>query len=172
VTRSAQRRQLSLFVAEPESAELDALRARADPVQHALIPAHVTLVRDEDVDDWSAVRARLEALAPLRLELELGPPRPMEGGGAFLPVVGPSAAFDELRARLLLGQRGEARAQTPHLTLLHPRNRARWGLTLEQVCAQRTPARVAFDHVVMIEQVAGAPWRIVARSRRVARPTP
>jgi len=165
MARPAHRRQLSLFVAEPEGAELDALRARADPVQHALIPAHVTLVRDEDVDDWAVVRARLEALGPLRLELRLGAPRAMEGGGALLPVVGATAGFDEVRARLLVGQRGAARAQTPHVTLLHPRNRERWGLSLAQVCAHRAPSCVAFDHVVMIEQAGGEPWRVVARSR-------
>lgn len=165
MARPAHRRQLSLFVAEPERTELDALRARADPVQHALIPAHVTLVRDEDVDNWARVHARLEALAPLRLVLELGPPCALEGGGAMLPVVGSTAGFDELRARLLAGQPGATRKQTPHLALLHPRNRARWGLSVAEVCAQRTPTRVVFERVVWIEQVAGEPWREIARSR-------
>lgn len=163
MAHSAQRRQVSLFVTEPERTELEALRERADPVQHALVPAHVTLVRDEDVDDWPAVRARLESLAPIRLVLALGPPRELDGGVA-LPVAGATAAFDQLRALLLEGQPGRNRRQTPHLTLLHPRNRAAWGLTLEVVCAYHPPAHVRFDHAVLIEQTPGEPWRVVARS--------
>ena len=154
------RRQLTLFVSEPERTPLDALRARADPVQHALIAAHVTLVRDEDVADWDVVRARLARLEPLPLELELGPPVELEGGALALAARGPCAAFEALRAAFLAGQPGAARAQTPHLTLLHPRNRAHWGLTPAEVRALPLPTRVTLAAPVLIEQEPGQAWRV------------
>lgn len=43
------RRQLTLFVDEPWRSRLQQLRIVLDPVQAALIPAHVTLCRDDEV---------------------------------------------------------------------------------------------------------------------------
>lgn len=160
VPAPALRRQLTLFVAGPERTALDALRARADPVQHARIPTHATLVRDEDVTDWSVVLDRFATLAPLRLELEFGPPRLLEGGAVALTVSGPTTAFDALRARLLVGQPGATRVHPPHITLLHPRNHASWGMTPAEVCAQHLPTRVTFEPAAWIEQKPCEPWRV------------
>lgn len=164
VSSLALRRQLTLFVAEPERTPLEALRARADPVQHALIAAHVTLVRDEDVADWSVVRERFAALEPLPLELCFGPPACFEGGGVGLTACAATAAFHGLRARLLAGQPGALRVQVPHLTLLHPRNQARWGMTPAEVLVQPLPGRLTFEPVAWIEQSPGEPWRVRASS--------
>ena len=43
------RRQLTLFVPHAEAAPIEALRATLDPVQHALIAAHVTLCREDEL---------------------------------------------------------------------------------------------------------------------------
>jgi hypothetical protein len=47
------RRQLSLYVPEPIATRLEAVRRVLDPVQHALIPAHVTLCRDDELEALS-----------------------------------------------------------------------------------------------------------------------
>lgn len=49
------RRQLTLFVPEPRRAHLDALRQTLDPVQASLIGAHVTLCREDEIQDLDPV---------------------------------------------------------------------------------------------------------------------
>ncbi|MEQ1633746.1 MAG: hypothetical protein ABL997_15305 [Planctomycetota bacterium] len=43
------RTQLSLFVPPPHDVLVESVRAVVDPVQHALIPAHVTLCREDEL---------------------------------------------------------------------------------------------------------------------------
>ena len=59
------RRQLSLYVAEPEASMLEALRLVLDPVQQALIPAHATLAREGEFGQRSDLEWR-ERVAGLR----------------------------------------------------------------------------------------------------------
>ena len=161
------RTQLSLFVPGPARTLLDALRARADPLQHALIPAHATLVRDEDVTSWAVLRDRLAGLGPVRVELALGSPV-LQHGGAYLPGVDSAGQFDALRRRLLFDQPGRGRTQSPHLTLMHPRHQGSFGMTPQALAAElagtELPAQLCFEQVVMIVQDPGEPWRVVASS--------
>ena len=158
------RRQLSLFIPEPWGSVVDSVRAQADPVQHALIPAHATLVRDEDVDDWSVVRVRLNLLGPIRMELSVGEVQGCDYDGAYLPLEGPTHEYDRLRQVLLFDQPGCSRTQAPHITLMHPRNRANFGMQFANLKAVKFPPAVTFDQVVMIAQSRGRPWKVVASS--------
>ena len=51
------RRQASLFLSD--QFQIESLRLRYNPIQARLIPAHVTLCREDEVTDWDLVRARL-----------------------------------------------------------------------------------------------------------------
>lgn len=154
------RRQVSLFLPEPARSIVDAVRARADPVQHALIPAHVTLVREEDVGEWSTVERRLGGLARVAVTLEFGPPRPSDGGGLLLQVASPTMEFDDLRARLLAGPGTLPRHLAPHITLHHPRNAA--GADRDAAAAAfSSPGPIHFTKASLIEQAGDDPWRVV-----------
>ena len=69
------RRQLSLYVPRAEGALLEAVRRVLDPVQAGLIPAHVTLCRDE-LGQVSAmeIEARLRMAAAEPVTLGFGRP--------------------------------------------------------------------------------------------------
>jgi hypothetical protein len=54
------RRQASMFLTD--QFQIEALRSRHNPVQARLIPAHVTLCREDEVTDWDAFRTVLESL--------------------------------------------------------------------------------------------------------------
>ena len=152
------RRQLSLYLPEPERSVVDAVRSRVDPEQFRLIPAHVTLCRDDELGDWLAIRARLDALGPLLVELELGAPLRLPDGCVLLPVTGSTETFDALRARLLAGS---PRALRPHVTLLHPRHAQGKEERLDTTRDWDLPARVLLREVSWIEQVDGGPWRVL-----------
>jgi len=158
------RLQLSLYVAEPEARAVESLRARLDPLQQALIPAHLTLGRDSDIDmrpgaDW------LERVADLResaLRLRFGAAEAFHEHGILLRCVGGADRFDALRARLL----GPAALPlAPHITLAHPRNPKAPGNSLDWALAQLpSPFELRFDTLNLVEQRDGGRWQVLARA--------
>lgn len=66
LSMSTFRRQLSLFVPEPARGPVDAVRQALDPQQHALIPAHVTLCRESELDPWPQVHTALARIGAWR----------------------------------------------------------------------------------------------------------
>lgn len=157
------RLQLSLYVAEPAARELDALRALLDPLQHALIPTHVTLARDGDIDTRPG--DFFECVASLReaaLRLRFGPAEAFHEHGILLRCVEGAERFQALRVRLL----GPAALPlAPHITLAHPRNPRAPGNSLA-VARERLPAslELRFDSLNLIEQRDGGPWCVRVRA--------
>ncbi len=155
------RTQLSLFVPTSAAATLEAVRRLVDPVQAALIPAHVTLCRVADLTDItpSLLQARLATESTAPLTLHFGAAVRSEAHGLLLPCVAGADAFTTLR-RVVLGP-DAARAGTPHLTLAHPRNPRAPGNDVAATRVIPTPLEISFCEVQWIEQdTPGQPWRI------------
>lgn len=155
------RAQLSLFVPPPAAVKLEAVRRLVDPVQAALIPAHVTLCREAELTGItpSLLQTRLatEGIAPITLHF--GAAMRSEAHGILLRCVAGADAFTALR-RVVLGSEG-ARVETPHLTLAHPRNPRAPGNDLAATRVIPAPLEISFCEVQWIEQdTPGAPWRI------------
>ncbi len=155
------RRQLSLFVPPPHRADLDDIRRITDPVQHRLIPAHVTLCREDELGELHLrdVETRLEHARSGPVTLEFGPPERFGGHGILLPCIGGAEAFHTLREVVLATR--PVRTHTPHLTLAHPRNPKAPGNDLAQVAALQQGLRVTFPEVSYIEQLDGYPWQVL-----------
>lgn len=156
--KSVSRRQASLYLADQY--QLESVRLQYNPMQARLIPAHVTLCREDEVTDWDAFRARLESLLPFEITLTFGAPI-REDNFVFLPV---REGFDDYQAfrRKILPK--DARKQTPHLTLIHPRN----GTCTDQIFADisatiYSPFQYTFREVMLIEQEDGGIWNVIAR---------
>jgi hypothetical protein len=154
------RRQLSLFLPAPDGAVIDSVRQRLDPLQHAIIPAHVTLCRDPEIEPWQQFRSRLPSLAEVDVTLSFGGPTRLSDGCVLLPVVGSTAAYDSLR-RAILGE--QFSKHTPHITLLHPRNALGKAVDLVALSVQPLPTRIRFNAISVIEQVNGGAWNVVER---------
>lgn len=162
------RRQVSLFVPEPERAAFDAVRRRFDPAQHALIPAHVTLVREDEVDDWTELARRLRAALPFEVRLRFGSVVRPGPNSVLLRCAGLRDAFEGLRHRLLARPGHEPRNLAPHLTLVHPRAATCDDEALAAIAAVELPVEVALTEARIIEQTHGGPWRTVERFGAVA----
>lgn len=155
------RRQLSLYaLADGHCAAVEAVRACLDPLQHRLIPLHVTLCRDSDMAYLDALRACLACLRQPRLDLHFGRPRAFSTHGILLPCIGGEAAFFDLRGRLLGGAMAER--QTPHITLAHPRNPPCQGDALAIAQSLPPTLQLSFDRIHLIEQTGGDPWQVLA----------
>ena len=155
------RRQLSLFVPPSESAELESVRRLLDPAQSRLIPAHVTLCREDELARVSESdlchRLSRADLAPVTLRF--GRPVEFSGHGVMLECVGGGRAFDSLRGHLL-GPGGAVRRHA-HITLAHPRNPRAPGNSMAS--AMRLPAALSFTFptVSLIEQDGDQPWMLL-----------
>lgn len=150
--------QLSLFVPQDVGADIEAIRRVVDPVQSRLIPAHVTLCREDELAGLGLpdVQARLGQVRHGPIRLQFGPPERFGEHGILLPCAGGTAAFQAVRAAILAGR--TARPHTPHLTLAHPRNPKAPGNDLRAAATLRAGLRIAFTAVHLIEQADDAPW--------------
>ena len=153
------RTQLSLFVPGPESALLELVRRRLDPVQAGLIPAHVTLCREDELTGLgpSQLVSRLAAAQPITLGF--GSPVTFDGHGILLPCTAGEPDFAALREQVLA--RPGIRRHVPHLTLAHPRNPKSPGEPGEILANLPEEISITFEHVQWIEQVGGDVWRVV-----------
>jgi 2'-5' RNA ligase len=155
------RSQLSLYVPQSSAADIEAVRRSVDPVQSRLIPAHVTLCREDELAglEFGVLEQRLRHGRPSALTLHFGPPERFGGHGMLLPSIGDTTGFDALRA-LVLGI-PSPRQHTPHLTLAHPRNPRAEANSLGSAAPLRDGRSVTFDAVQLIEQVDAAPWVVL-----------
>jgi len=154
------RTQLSLFVSGAEAARLERIRRVVDPVQAALIPAHVTLCREDELHgvEVELLARRVAAAAPIRLVF--GQVERFSGHGILLRCLEGQPAFSALR-RQILGI-SETRDSLAHLTLAHPRNPRAAGNSLEAVDLA-LPLSLVFDRAVLIEQLAaGEKWTVLS----------
>ncbi|WP_395646357.1 2'-5' RNA ligase family protein [Terricaulis sp.] len=159
------RRQLSLFVPAPHAAALEAARAVLDPIQHSLIPAHVTACRDAETHalPTEELDRRIAAAGSGPITLAFGRAVAFDGHGILLPCIGGEAALAAFRARLL----GPAhpRREAPHITLAHPRNPKAVGNELAVALNLPERIEISFAEAALIEQAPGEIWRVLRRFR-------
>jgi hypothetical protein len=157
---SMKRRQASLYL--PDQFNIESFRLRFNRAQALLIPSHVTLCREDEVDDWDALRARLESLSPFELTLGFGAPV-RENNFVFLPVTEGLNSFHEFRCAVLTQ---EARQHVPHVTIIHPRNGTCTDPIFADALATISSFRYTFREVMLIEQEGEGAWNVIARVGR------
>ena len=116
------RTQASLIL--PAISELDTLREQVDPEFAALVPAHVTLVYDDEAPDSGLLMHRLEGACPKVPTIELS----FQMVRAFLPPddglyveTQATRGYLELREAVLAPPFKARGHVVPHVTILHPR---------------------------------------------------
>lgn len=152
------RRQASLYLSD--QFQIESVRLRYNPIQAGLIPAHVTLCREDEVTDWDAFSTRLESLRPFEITLTFGLPV-RDRDFVYLPVLEGSDDYQNFRRKILPQ---EARNHTPHVTLIHPRNGTCTDPIFADISANITsPLRYTFREVTLIEQEDGGVWNVMSR---------
>jgi 2'-5' RNA ligase len=154
---SMNRRQASLFL--PDQFQIESVRFRHNPAQARLIPAHVTLCREDEVADWDAFRARLASLCPFEITLGFGVPV-RENDFVYLPVCEGQDSFQEFRCAILAK---DARKQTPHVTIIHPRNGSCTDQIFADISATISSFQYTFREVMLIEQEDDGVWSLITR---------
>jgi 2'-5' RNA ligase len=150
------RRQATLFLRD--NATIDQLRWKFNPIQAALIAPHITLCREDEVDDWGRLEQVLREHRQQSVTLHFGNPL-RDGNLVYLPSSGAQTEFENLRALLLDTATSKARPHQAHVTIIHPRNGVCTSATFADIAASLRPFTATFEHVSLIEQIDGGPWR-------------
>jgi 2'-5' RNA ligase len=156
------RTQLTLFVDEAESAAIEHIRSRFNPVQYGLIKSHVTLCREEELPPVEKLLQILATLHQPAISIDFGPAtRFANGKGVLLPATGGNEPFQQLRAAVLMGVTARPRPHEAHITLLHPRNATCTHEIFEQISALTLPHRLTFNKISLIQQEDGKEWEVL-----------
>ena len=156
------RTQLTLFLPAPASIQIEAIRRIHNPAQYALIKAHVTLCREDELMPIEAVLRNLASLEQAAITVDFGPVvRFSEGKGVMLPAIGNKEPFQQLRAAILRGIIENPRRHEPHITLMHPRNSTSTDAIFEQIARHVFPTSIQFGKISLIGQEMGKEWQVL-----------
>ncbi len=156
------RRQLTLFV-EPKDAEIiEQVRQKFNPRQFEIIKAHVTLCREDEIENLEKVKSNILSLTPIDINIEFKKIKRFDNGkGLFLSATNDNDAFNNLRRQVLNGLIENPRQQEAHITLMHPRNSTCTYTIFKQVETLNLPTKLNFKTISIIEQKDGGPWKIL-----------
>ena len=154
--------QLTLFLPEPDAATIEAIRRQYNLEQVALIRAHITLCREDELEPIERVVANLATLRSDPVEVQFGPVvRFSDGQGVLIPAAGDNDAFQQLRKQVLRGVVDVPRRHEPHITLMHPRNSLCTDAIFAQIEQFALPRSIRLNRISLIEQEAGQPWKVL-----------
>ena len=153
------RRQLSMYVPSDSAKAIEDVRALVDPIQHSLIPAHVTLCREDELSDFSAIQSRLENIPCTPIALTFGRPVAFFAHGLLLPCIAGEPQFRCLREYILGTQ--NIKDQKPHLTLAHPRNSKSPGNSLDHALRLPATLQLILPTICLIAQEDAKPWQVL-----------
>jgi hypothetical protein len=114
------RKQLTLYVPADAAKEIEAVWKIVDPIQSNLIPAHITLCREDELHELSTIKARLAHIPLKPITLRFGKQEIFSGHGLLLNCIDGEGEFRLLWEYLLASK--SIKNQRPHITLAHPRN--------------------------------------------------
>lgn len=155
------RRQLTLFVEKNDAEIIEQLRMEFNPAQYRLIKSHVTLCREEELEQAGKIAGRLSVLNYGPLIIDFGPAeRFSEGKGVWLPGAGNNEPFHALR-KYILQEKAEIKNTVPHITLIHPRNASCTDNIFETIKKANLPQQLLFKTISLIEQENDAEWKLI-----------
>lgn len=155
------RRQLTLFIPKKDSKIIESLRSTFNPIQKELIDAHITLCREDEIENLEKILENLENLKfpPIKLTIDK-PTRFSEGKGVFLTIK-ESHTFDELRKKILDNIIPAPRKQEAHITIMHPRNSSCNDETFKKISEVEFPKEIEFNEISLIEQKNERKWNVL-----------
>lgn len=150
------RRQLTLFV---ENKTIEEIRAKFNPTQQALISTHVTLCREDELEDLEKVIANIRVLKIDKpIEISFNEVIRFENGkGVLIPANEDNNDFHNLRGAILISPR----KHLPHITLMHPRNSTCTDSIFEEIKSYQLPTTLFFNRINLIAQKDGGKWEIL-----------
>ncbi|MEO0337868.1 MAG: 2'-5' RNA ligase family protein [Bacteroidota bacterium] len=156
------RQQLTLFLDQTDTNAIEAIRKTYNPLQYQLIASHITLCREDEIENLDFILENLRGLKMPSFTLNLEPAKRFsDGKGVYIPVQDEQGHFQKLRVEVLKDAVDEVRFHHPHLTIMHPRNSTCTNEIFEQIQNTGLPERITINKISLIEQEIGAVWNIL-----------
>ncbi len=156
------RKQLTIFLDQTEAKAIEQIRQVFNPAQYRLIKAHITLCREDEIENLEHVLRNLRQLKMRQFELTTRPPqRFWEGKGVFIPIDDSKGLFQKLRARILQNGITSLRTHEAHITLMHPRNSTCDDAKFEAIQKVNIPEQLTIAKISLIEQEMGEVWEVL-----------
>ncbi len=153
------RTQLTLFINSHDSSAIEKIRKEYNPLQYALIKSHVTLCRENELEQLEKIIHTLNNLEHPGISIDFGPAvRFSAGKGVMIPAAGDNNQFQQLRKIILQDVKEN---QDPHITLLHPRNAVCTDSIFEQIEKIKLPRNLTFSTISLIEQEEDNKWNVL-----------
>ena len=156
------RRQLTLFVDPKDAETIERIRQAFNPIQFDLIKSHVTLCREDEIENLEQVMVNLHSLTQKEIVIHFGKATRFDNGkGLLLPATTDNLDFQNVRTQILVGLNNNPRKHEAHITLMHPRNSTCTDAIFQQVERLSLPRQLRFKTISLIEQESGGQWRIL-----------
>jgi 2'-5' RNA ligase len=156
------RTQLTLFINENAAQNIEEIRQKYNPKQYALIKSHVTLCREDELDNIKQILHNLTHLNQNSITINFGNIiRFSDEKGVLMPAIGNLEFFENLRKNILKGIIENPRIQEPHITLMHPRNATCTDEIFTEIQKYDLPNVIKFPKISLIEQEIGQKWVIL-----------
>ncbi|MEM6319886.1 MAG: 2'-5' RNA ligase family protein [Bacteroidota bacterium] len=153
------RKQLTLFLEESESTVIESIRKRFNPRQYELIKSHITLCREDEIEDLERIQGNLERLEMDAFELSINEvKRFSKGKGVFIAIADREKQFRKLRKIILQDGHSLPRAHEAHITLMHPRNSTCTDDLFREIQKYELPKKLTIRKISLIEQEMGKKW--------------
>lgn len=160
------RKQLTIFLDEVESIPIESIRRKFNPRQYELIKSHITLCREDEIEELMNVQANLEKIDFHQFELKTnGVKRFSRGKGVFIPIKDEENKFCELRRLVLENICDPPRVHEAHVTLMHPRNSTCNDEKFKEIRQIELPKILSIKKISLIEQEIGKEWSILKEYR-------
>ncbi len=162
------RRQLTLFIEEKDAENIERVRKEFNPKQSELIKSHVTLCREDEIENLEQVIANLSNLTEINVSIDFGQvTRFNKGKGVLLPAQGDNIEFHKLRKKILYGSTDSPRMHEPHITLMHPRNSTCTDDIFRQIEEIGLPEKLKFKMISLVERREGGAWNVLEEFYRM-----
>lgn len=156
------RRQLTLFVNPKDAEIIELVRREFNPIQFALIKSHVTLCREDEIENLEHIILNLQSLTQKEIVIEFGKVTRFDNDkGLFLPAITNNIGFQDLRREVLIGLIDNPRKHEAHITLMHPRNSTCTDEIFHKIEQLSLPKQLSFKKISLIEQEDGSQWNIL-----------
>jgi 2'-5' RNA ligase len=156
------RRQITLFVNPKDAEIIELVRQRFNPIQFSLIKSHITLCREDEIENIEQVISNLQSLPKKEIVIEFGKVKRFDNGkGVLLPAITDNKDLLTLRRQVLHGMIDNPRRYEPHITLMHPRNSTCTDEIFLQIEQLSLPKKLSFKKISLIEQEEGKKWNIL-----------
>ena len=156
------RRQLTLFVQRNDAKHIEDIRCKYNPQQSEIIDSHVTLCREDEIENMDQILHNLTQLEQKAITINFGQVIRFDNGkGVYIKSISDNYEFHQLRRKILKGVNHNPRRQEPHITLMHPRNSTCTDNIFEQILKIEIPNELTFTKISLIEQEGNNVWKII-----------